>query len=649
MVKKRGFFTQFIRHLVQIAAFILFPGLFITVFSAVRDLAAAVMDGQFSLAGLFPQILLVLMVLLITALWGRFFCGFLCSFGMLQEALFFFTRRVLFKKTRIPPRFDAGMKYLKYGILAFITAGVWILALPVDSSWSPWGVFGMLVSGNFSVISRAIPTAGFVLLLVIVAGSLFVERFFCRYLCPLGALFAIVSRKRLYKIKRRSDTCTNCGLCIRTCSMGIHIPEKDEVVSGECIQCMQCLAICPKESLSANPAGAVAGTAAAAAIGGTVVVGNLVSFPVSETISNQQMTEKAETKEITKKAENGKYKDGVYTGVGEGFRGTTQVQVTVEDGYIEDITVLSFQDDREFFQKAQSAVINDIITEQTFDVSAVSGATFSSSSIMDAVADALGSGLGELEQPVDHSSEDAAGQPVDHSSEDAAGQPVDHSSEDAAGQPVDHSSEDAAGQPVDHSSEDAAGQPVDGGQKSDQTSGLFSAADGTYEGMGRGLRGITCVSVTVEGGMITDITIKSYEDDAAYFTRAQDAVISEILRTQSLDVQAVSGATFSSNSIMDAVADALGAGAAGQGQPVGSSAGDASGGESGSETVQQGAGAGNGSGAGQQGADEGNGSGAGQQGAGQGNGSGAGHQGNGRHGRGGRGGSGGGGHRGKGN
>lgn len=405
MVKIRGFFTKYIRHLVQLAVFILFPGLFITVFSAVRDLVTAFVEGRFSFGGLFPQIILVFAVFLVTALWGRFFCSFLCSFGMLQELLFFFSRRTLFKKARMPGRFDAVMKYLKYGILVFITVGIWILALPVDSSWSPLGVFGMLVSGNLSVVSRAIPTVGFVLLLAIAACSLFVERFFCRYLCPLGALFAVCSRKRLYKVRRRSDICTSCGLCTRTCSMGIRIPEKNAVVSGECIQCMQCLAACPKESLSANPAGSMSGTAAAAAIGGAVAVGNLLSFPVSETVSDQQATEKTERAEITEK---GNYKDGIYIGTGEGFRGTTQVQVTVEDGYISDIMVLSFQDDREFFQKAQSAVINDILAEQTSDVDAVSGATFSSNGIMDAVADALGSGQNESVQPADNSKDDAA-------------------------------------------------------------------------------------------------------------------------------------------------------------------------------------------------------------------------------------------------
>lgn len=560
MRNKRGFFTQFIRHLVQAAVFILFPGLFIMVFSAMRDILAAFMDGSFSAGELLPQMILVFMVFLVTALWGRFFCGFLCSFGMLQELIFFFSKRVISGRVRIPERFDSIMKFLKYFILVFIVAGVWILALPVDSSWDPWGVFGILVSGNFSIISSAIPTVGFAVLLAITVGSLFVGRFFCRYLCPLGALFAVVSRKRLYKIRRQSDSCTNCGLCTKSCSMGIRIPEKNAVISGECIQCMQCLSICPKESLSASPAGAIAGTAAAAAIGGTVIVGNLVSFPVTETISDQHVTEKKE---------KGNYKDGVYTGVGEGFRGTTEVQVTVEDGYIAAITILSFRDDQEFFHKAQSAVINAILTEQTADVSTVSGATFSSNSIMDAVADALGRSAGSSGQSVDESN------PADSSVE--------------IGENREQSGSDES-QP----SGDNVSEPSDSGQEPGPVSGRFSVADGTYEGTGNGFRGTTSVSVTVENGAITDITINSYADDAAYFTRAQDTVISEIISTQSLDVQAVSGATFSSNSIMDAVADALGASSDRLEQPAG--------GESGSGAERPGAGGGNGHGFGQHGA-----------------------------------------------
>lgn len=346
--------------------------------------------------------------------------------------------------------------------------------------------------------------------------------------------------------------------------MGIRIPEKNAVISGECIQCMQCLSICSRESLSASPAGAIAGTAAAVAIGGTVIVGNLISFPVTETISDQQVTEQKE---------KGNYKDGVYTGVGKGFRGTTEVQVTVKDGYIADITILSFRDDQEFFHKAQSAVINAILTEQTADVSTVSGATFSSSSIMDAVADALGSSAGSSEQSVDESS-DALEQPADSSVETGENR-------------------EQTGSHESQPSGDNVSEPSDSGQEPDSASGRFSVADGTYEGTGNGFRGTTSVSVTVENGAITDITINSYADDAAYFTRAQDTVISEIISTQSLDVQAVSGATFSSNSVMDAVADALGAGSDRLEQPAG--------GESGSGAEEPEAGGGNGHGFGQHG------------------------------------------------
>jgi uncharacterized protein with FMN-binding domain len=83
-------------------------------------------------------------------------------------------------------------------------------------------------------------------------------------------------------------------------------------------------------------------------------------------------------------------------------------------------------------------------------------------------------------------------------------------------------------------------------------------ADGTYSGTGTGLRGTTEVSVTVSGGVITSVEIVSYEDDSQYFERAQGTIISEILESQSVDVSTVSGATFSSNGILEAVANALG-------------------------------------------------------------------------------------------
>lgn len=516
MKPKHPSLTQIVRHIVQLAAFLLLPELFITVLYALGDVVTALTHGAFSVSGLSAQLITLAVVLVITALWGRVFCGYLCSFGALQELFFRISKKVFRPKAVIPARLDRILQSLKYLVLAFIVVALWIVALPMDASLSPWGVFGMLISGNFSVMAAAVYTVGFALLLVFFIGSLFVERFFCRYFCPLGALFNIISGKRCYKIRRDESACIHCGLCEKACGMAVPILKKGVVSSGRCIDCMQCLTICPKECLSANPAPAVAGTAAAIAMCGLVQIGSLIVPEDITTLEAYQFDA----------AKTGNYVDSVYTGVGTGFRGDTEVQVTVEHGYITDITVLSYEDDREFFQKAQSSILSQILSKQSIEVETVSGATFSCNSIINAVADALG---------------------IDQQAEtDYAVQPDDQQ-EDTQFDPSADLEEPAEN---DQSSTDV-------GENSNTTLDLSSVADGTYYWEGQGFRGTTSVSVTVESGKITDITVTAYEDDQSFFVRAEDTMINEIIDAQSLDVSCVSGATFSSNSILEAVANAL--------------------------------------------------------------------------------------------
>lgn len=105
---------QIVRHIVQVLAFIFFPQLFITVLSSLGDLVTAVIQGSFSLEAMSSQLITVGAVLLITAVWGRFFCGFLCSFGTLQELLFFAAKKIFPRKLSVSPRTDRVLKYLKY-------------------------------------------------------------------------------------------------------------------------------------------------------------------------------------------------------------------------------------------------------------------------------------------------------------------------------------------------------------------------------------------------------------------------------------------------------------------------------------------------------------------------------------------------------
>jgi uncharacterized protein with FMN-binding domain len=91
-----------------------------------------------------------------------------------------------------------------------------------------------------------------------------------------------------------------------------------------------------------------------------------------------------------------------------------------------------------------------------------------------------------------------------------------------------------------------------------QESNNSAYADGTYTGTGEGFRGgVTKISVTVKNGIITNIQDISNEDDPPYFNRAYNTVVNSILSAQSADVDAVSGATYSSRGIMEAVANAL--------------------------------------------------------------------------------------------
>ena len=399
--------TQLLRHGVQLLAFLLFPGLFLTVFNALKDVIVALVTGTFALSALTGSLITLAVVLGVTVLWGRFFCGYLCTFGALQELLAFARKKLIPKVRRMPEKADKLLKYVKYGVLLAVVLLVWVLQLPVDSTLSPWGVFGALLSGNLTVMGETVPTIGFGLLLGVLILSFFVERAFCRYFCPLGALFTPLSAGRLFRIRRLETACTGCQQCTRTCAMGVTVHEDDFVRSGECIDCMRCMAVCRPQALRTVPAPAVAGTASALALCGLIQVGKL-AVPEQPAASTASLAGEYASEQVVS-AETGspatRYMDGVYTGSGNGFRGVISAQVTVEGGRITDVTILSSSDDRDFFQRAQNGVIPAILQAQSVNVSAVSGATYSSRGILEAVADALqldASALPEITAPQGH-------------------------------------------------------------------------------------------------------------------------------------------------------------------------------------------------------------------------------------------------------
>ena len=491
---------QLALHAVQLAAFIFIPGFFVTLFAALGSLTSALVHGTWSLAADGADTLLVVLVLAITALAGRFFCSFFCAFGAMEEVLAALGRRLHLQRRGLPGNKERLARGFKYIILAGLAAS-WVLGWKLPEGVSPWAPFGRAVIVH-SPQPSALLTVGGLVLIAIALASLMTERFFCRYLCPLGAVLALVSRPRLYRVRKPLSGCAaHCSACTRVCSMGLDLRQENAVRSGDCINCLACRDICPQENVQVSPQPALAAAAVGVALTGCYLAGT--ALPVSASLP-AGLTQTSASGALT-------LADGTYTGTGSGYRGQTQVSVTVENGSVTAISVDASDDDASFLADAQAGVVPAVISQQSLDVDPVSGATYSSNGILEAVAQALGTDF-------------SAAEPADDRQKP--------SNKDAA-----------QSQPPAAASAGA----------------LTDLADGTYTGTGTGYRGQTQVTVTVEDGEITAISLDASNDDQEFLQDAQAGVVPAIIDQQSLDVATVSGATFSSNGILEAVANALGA------------------------------------------------------------------------------------------
>lgn len=527
MKNKKISMIQLLRIVIQVMSFVFLPALFISAFSGVKQIYTSILDGNFNFIALFPQIIETLAIIPITLFIGRFFCGWMCAFGALSDWIYKLAPQKIKKKIRINETTDAILKNVKYVLLIVLVIAGWSMGMDNFKSANPWDAFGMLFTvgkmPDLSYVSTYLLPA-LILLMGILIASFFVERFFCRYLCPLGAIFAVTSKLRMTKIVKPTGQCGNCRICTKNCPMNIPLYKSDSCKSGECIDCFQCVSVCPRKNVSFAVAESdvrpvIAGTMAVAVMTGVYYVG---SFAADQTGLTSSAEVTAAGTSSTQSA--GLYQDGIYEGSGTGFRGqTTTVSVTVENGLISDIQTVSTGDDGEFYNRASAEVFAAILDKQDTEVDAVSGATFSSNGIMEAVANAL-SGAKTSDSDAANSQENIAS--IDQEQKTSL-------------------------------SSNTVVKTATKATTTKTTKKTSTYKNGTYKGSGTGFRGTTSVTVTIKNHKIKSISVNSYEDDKRFFERAYNTVISSIINKQSTNVDAVSGATFSSNGIMEAVANAL--------------------------------------------------------------------------------------------
>lgn len=193
-------------------------------------------------------------IILYGILLGRLICGFLCPFGLIQELLYKIKTPKLKKN-----RFTRILAYFKYVLLVFLVVIVPILyglrnvPLPgfckyVCPAGTIEGAFGLLSNKvNESNLSMLGPlfTWKFMITVAVIVGSVFIFRVFCRFICPLGALYGLFNKISILGIKLEKPKCVDCGLCISKCKMDIR-----EVGDHECINCGECVSVCPTQAIS---------------------------------------------------------------------------------------------------------------------------------------------------------------------------------------------------------------------------------------------------------------------------------------------------------------------------------------------------------------------------------------------------------------
>lgn len=212
-------------------------------FGGLEALWALMTTGDLMAKVAASSFILLVAALGVTILFRRAFCGQLCPLGALQGAAAGLGKKLFGRKFRLPAAVDRPLRWLKYLVLAVVVGLTWIAGTLVIRPYDPWVAFMHLSSAElwtgFGV--------GALILLGSLVASLFYDRFFCKYLCPMGAFYGMVSKLGLYRVRRESASCIDCGKCDKVCPVDLPVSQGRDVTSAECLACGLCVNACPAQ------------------------------------------------------------------------------------------------------------------------------------------------------------------------------------------------------------------------------------------------------------------------------------------------------------------------------------------------------------------------------------------------------------------
>ncbi len=194
-----------------------------------------------------PAAMFLLITFVATAfLLRKAFCSWLCPIGTLSEVLAALGRKIFRRNFVINKWVDIALRGLKYLLLGFFVYAVSSMSARALGAFmhSPYGVIAGVKMLDFF---RHLDSTGLIVIGVLVLGSILVKNFWCRYLCPYGALLGFASLLSPLRIRRTPSACIDCGKCAKACPATLPVDKLVTIKSAECTGCMECVAICPAQ------------------------------------------------------------------------------------------------------------------------------------------------------------------------------------------------------------------------------------------------------------------------------------------------------------------------------------------------------------------------------------------------------------------
>lgn len=222
--------------------------------SALVALKAWIVTGTFDT--IHPAGLVIFLAAMgISLVLKRAFCSWICPIGTLLDALAFLGRK-LFKRNFQPPKWlDYALRSLKYILLFFFVIFIFMGMSGRAAQSFLQTPYNMVADIKMLRFFLDLSLLGIGVLVALVIASIFIHNFWCRYLCPYGALLGILSFLSPLKIKRNSETCIGCAQCTKACPNRIPVHQLAVVRSVECTGCLNCVEACPvKDTLELKPA-----------------------------------------------------------------------------------------------------------------------------------------------------------------------------------------------------------------------------------------------------------------------------------------------------------------------------------------------------------------------------------------------------------